>query len=58
MTVQANSNRFQETPTSVLASALTYGLMNVTSLNLSTFKVLALAADASKLGAVDDVSFV
>jgi len=58
VTVQANSNRFQESPTSVLASALTYGLMNVTSLNLSTFKVLALAADASKLGAVDNVSFV
>jgi hypothetical protein len=58
LTVQATSNRFQESPTSVLASALTYGLMNVTSLNMSTFNVLAVAGDASKLGPVDNISWI
>jgi hypothetical protein len=41
-TVQVTANRFQEAVRSVLASGLTVGLANVTSLNLSTYCLFAL----------------
>ena len=56
-TVQANSNRFQESISSVIMSAFTFGLMNVTSLNMSTNAVKRFAVDPAKLAATDNVSW-
>jgi hypothetical protein len=58
VTIQATSNRFQESPNSVLASAATLGFMNVTSLNISTYQVAPIALVSSKLGPTDNVSWV
>jgi hypothetical protein len=58
MTVQVVSNRFQESASTVAGSALTYGAMNITSLNMSTYKILPIAGVTSKLGPVDNVSWV
>ena len=58
VTIQATSNQFQESPNSVLASAVTLGFMNVTSLNMSTYQVAPLALVSSKLGPTDNVSWV
>jgi hypothetical protein len=40
--LQVMSNRFQESPTSVLVSGLTVGAVNITSQNISTYCLLAL----------------
>ncbi len=47
-TIQVSANRFQEAPTTVFASGFTYGLMNVTSQNISTYCLYAKAM-ANKL---------
>lgn len=57
MTLQVNGNRFQESINSVLASAFTYGCMNVTGLNMSTYPVFANAADATKLATPSNISW-
>ncbi len=43
VTLQVNSNRFQEARGSVAASGFTFGLMNITTANLSTYQLFPLA---------------
>jgi hypothetical protein len=48
-TVQVTSNRFQEIQNSAVASAVTFGAANITSLNISDHPLVAGAPDATSL---------
>jgi hypothetical protein len=58
VTMQANGNRFQESVNAVIASAFTFGLLNVTSANISTYPLVATALNASKLANANNITWV